>query len=135
MPAWPQPGDDAETARRADEQRLILGQRVLDQTRGRPATFSEPLQLRSGKARGTGPVSQTPGWSSTGPSCSMTRPPVASYAAFIATIGLASASPEVATRREDARGDVHARERGGIARGQRLAQRDQACRCGPGGGG
>ena len=41
-------------------------------------TVPRMLQLRSVKGRGTGPVNQTPGMSSTGPSCSMKVPPVAS---------------------------------------------------------
>ena len=93
-----------------------------------PTIFNEPLQLRSGNVRGTGPVSQTPGCSSTGPSCSMKRPPVASYATLVATIGLASASP-LARRDLNIPAATCTRESAaGILRDQRLSQREQPSR-------
>ena len=60
MPAWPQPVTTL-TPRDVRTSSAWSSGSVSSTSPAGPAIFSEPLQLRSGKARGTGPVSQTPG--------------------------------------------------------------------------
>ena len=90
-------GEHHQAAGGVHHQRLVFRDVVLDDALRGLAPGPVPLQLRSGWTRGTGPVSQTPGRSWTGPSCSTKMPPVASYWRRISIMGLPS-RPSVAGR-------------------------------------
>ena len=124
----PDPMTTLQPRRSAHEQHLVFRRRVLEHGGPGPTIVNSRSSCVSGNGRGTGPVrAAAHQLSIRRPSSSMKRPPVASSATLVATIGLASASP-LPRRDLNIPAATCARESAADSLDQRLSQREQASR-------